>query len=82
MDDAKRPTTSKERVARHRQRARELELQAAVAAARLALGLDAGDQALALSRFLSRVSRRPDLPEDYASVLAEAQERLSRRRRR
>lgn len=81
-EESRKSATSRERVARHRVRRREMELQAAVAAARLALGLEAGDQALSLSRFMLEVSRRGDVPEDYASLLVEAAGKLSSRRRR
>lgn len=81
MDETK-PKGSRERVALHRARRRELELQAAVGAARLALGLDAGDQALALARFIWAVAGRDGIPEDYARLLEDAAAKLSSRRRR
>lgn len=71
-----------ERVAKHRKKKREIELQIAVAAARLAVGRDAGDQRLALRDFLQQFTKQDDLPEDYIQLFDAAVDILSRKRSR
>ena len=82
MQESKRPLSVKERVEKHRKRQRQRDLQVAVAAARLALGESPGDQAGALSAFIARIARRPDVPEDYLDLLDTAVDQIMARRNR
>lgn len=76
-----KPATGSERVAKHRLRERERDLQIALAAGRMVLGKDVGDATRALAAFLKKQSKRDDLPEDYSELLVDAAEKLARRRR-
>lgn len=70
-----------ERSMKHRRNARQTDLLAAVAAARLASGRDAGDAGRSLAKWLLKVAARDDVPEDYKIEIEEASKKLARRSR-
>lgn len=81
-EEKPRPLTGRERAAKHRARQAERDLQVAVGVSRLLTGSSPGEQGKALLELLRRTAARPGLPGDYRSLLEEAIDALSARRRR
>lgn len=81
MEDGKgRPASVAERVRKHRQQQKRRDLLAAVAAARLALGMPPGDHGRVLANHLRRIAKGDGVPAEYADLLDEAARSLSKRR--
>lgn len=70
-----------DRTRKHRKASRNVEMLAAVAAARLIAGQNVGDAGRSLSKWLHKIAARKDIPDDYRDQIMEAAERLIRRSR-
>lgn len=70
------PKTVAERVAKHRRRKKQAELQIVHALAKLVLGRELGDQRLAVLSMLEKAARNTNLPSDILDTLDLAVDRL------
>lgn len=79
QEDKRRPTTGAERVAKHRRRKQQMDLQVAFGIAKLVNGKGVGDQKRALVALLEKVATDTDVPDDILSTLDEAIDKLKTR---
>lgn len=56
-------------------------MQVAVAASKLVLGKDVGDDRRSLADFIQKQSEKPDVPEDYVILFLDAVDILRSKRR-
>ncbi|WP_327211395.1 hypothetical protein [Rhizobium leguminosarum] len=75
------PKSGAERVAKHRRRKKQTELQIIHGLAKLVLGRDLGDQRLAMLSLLEKAARDTTIPPDVLDVLDLAVDKLKARPR-
>lgn len=75
------PKSGAERVAKHRRRKKQTELQIVHGLAKLVLGRDLGDQRLAMLAMLEKASKDTSMPSDILDAVDLAVDRLKARPR-
>lgn len=79
QEDKPLPKSGAERIAKHRRRKQQLDLQIAYGVAKLVNGRGVGDQKKALIALLEKVAADTSVPDDILSTLDEAIDKLNAR---